>query len=289
MPPRGGQATVADEPGESGEGRVCHGRPSRPAIVMGPPRSIRHRIPPGTGVGLRCLRLDRDAAASRRPGPFWRVSIRESDCADGGAAALGGRGRSGRRMPAGRGACADSDVLPSGPATGLDVFLRSLVAADRRPTDPPSSVAPFLSGGVCLQIARVVSGGATPDLSSLSSVTPATSPVDLSEPGNPRAVALAVFDCRGAPPPQSDPTSVHRDDDHPTSLAAALGLELPPFRGPQEALRQSGAENPGDPVYLDGDLHAVLPGARVRVPTGTRPLTPSTARRSHWSATTGRS
>lgn len=56
-------------------------------------------------------------------------------------------------------------------------------------------------------------------------------------------------------------------EDRLASLAARLGLELPPFPGPLVAFDPADERSPGDPVYLGGDLHAVHP----ETPAGPQP------------------
>ncbi len=61
-------------------------------------------------------------------------------------------------------------------------------------------------------------------------------------------------------------------------MTDALGIELPPFAGPLVVFDPAERREPGDPVYLGGDLHAVHPAAPPRAEATARDPTLDNAR-----------
>jgi hypothetical protein len=60
----------------------------------------------------------------------------------------------------------------------------------------------------------------------------------------------------------AEPRAPHRRTTGLAELGRRLGVELPPLKGPLVVFDLAAERDPGDPVYLGGDLHANRPDGR---------------------------
>jgi hypothetical protein len=188
----------------------------RPAILRGPSRYV----DPGAGSPIARSRLAEAIAMTARGGP-------------GSPPPWPGDGGGKRLFSLVRGACADADGLPARLEAALraalgalaaepelahrltvepylgeeqealdaqlewvgrfGVLLRDAAAADPRASKEPLFLAPFLIGGVRLQIARLVLTGEAPELLRLLPGTLEGLLAYYFEPGEPRVLARAAL------------------------------------------------------------------------------------------------